>query len=212
MQIEDGNTSAQAPNFSDQIRRLQWFRQSFHGIADEVGRRFHFAYVVDDRVLVDAFFRWAREFERERDASDLNRRDFAIFAAGLMLRELLSLDPAKVSGKGQFDNLIPPEPMAKICGFWPQGYLYTNYCRTLLQTILENEYEARAPDPPELTDLRVWHSFAENFRENPALATAFFDVFMGVKPNWDFPQSFLSRPGARAGTLAGPKGAQGQDS
>jgi hypothetical protein len=199
-------TLPEAPNLSDRVRRLQWFRQSFHDIADDVGRRFHFRYEVDDRGLVDAFFRWARAFERERAASDLNRRDFAIFAAGLMLRELLSVDPAKPVGKGQFDNLLPPEPMAPICAFWPQGFLYTEYCRTLLQTILEKEYQARAPDPPELTDLRVWHSFRENFRENPALATAFFDVFMGVKPNWDFPDRFLSRPGAQAGRLSGPAG------
>lgn len=205
MRILEDKTPAEAPDLSDRVRRLQWFRQSFHDVADEVGRRFHFAYVVDDRVLVDAFFRWARAFEREREASDLNRRDFAIFAAGLMLRELLSLDPAKPNGKGQFDNLIPPEPMAKICEFWPQGYLYTNYCRTLLQTILEKEYEARAPDPPELTDLRIWHSFLENFRENLLLAIPFFDVLMGVKPNWDFPEHFLSRPGAKAGTIAGPQ-------
>jgi hypothetical protein len=31
---------------------------------------------------------------------------------------------------------------------------------------------------------------------------AFFDVFMGVEPNWSFPEHFLSRPGARATTFA----------
>jgi hypothetical protein len=194
----------ESPELSYRVRRLRWFRQSFHDAADEVGRRFHFAYAVDDRLLVDAFFRWARDFERERESSDLNRKDFAIFAAGLMLRELLNFHPAQKVGAGQFDNLIPAEPMAKICEFWPEGYLYTSYCRTLLQAILQKEYEVTVLDPPELHDLRVWQSFRENFRENPALATAFFDVFMGVKPNWDFPERFLSRPGAKAGALSAP--------
>ena len=190
---------------SHRVRRLQWFRQSFHEVADDVGRRFHFAFLVDDRLLVDAFFRWARDFERERDSSDLNRKDFAIFAAGLMLRELLRHSPAKKSGAGQFENLLPPDPMARICEFWPEGYLYTKYCRTLLQAILEKEYEVTIPDPPELYDLRAWQSFRENFQDNPLLATAFFDVFMGVKPNWDFPDSFLSRPAAKAAALPAPR-------
>jgi len=36
-------------------------------------------------------------------------------------------------------------------------------------------------------------------REDPALAVAFFDVFMGVEPNWVFPESFLSRPAVQLG-------------
>jgi hypothetical protein len=196
--------------FSDlsyRVRRLQWFRRSFHEMADEVGRRFHFAFAVDDRLLVDAFFRWARDFERERESSDLNRKDFATYAAGLMLRELLRLNPARKIGEGQFKNLLPEEPMAKICEYWPEGYLYTHYCRTLLQAILEKEYEVTMENPPVLYDLRAWQSFRENFGDNPLLATAFFDVFMGVKPNWDFPDSFLSRPGAKAAALSsGSKG------
>lgn len=204
MQEPGVNKLTESPDLSDRVRRLKWFRQSFHEMADDLGRRFHFSYSIDDRLLGDAFFRWARQFERERANSARNRMDFAVYAAGLMLRHLCGLNPAEKTGEGHFENLIPHEPMASICQFWPEGYLYTTYCRTLLQAILEKEYAVRAPEPAELGDLRVWQSFRENFRQDPTLANAFFDVFMGVEPNWSFPEHFMSRPGANAGTLAAP--------
>ena len=179
------------------VRRLRWFRETFRDRADELGRRFHFRFKLDERVLVSAFFRWATAFEPQRADSGLNRRDFAVFAGGLMLRELCLADPAQKVGKGQFDNLIPPEPMARICEFWPEGYLYTTYCLTLVRAILEQDFDVVVPDNPQITDVRTWESFRENFRQDPASAIGFFDLFMGVEPNWRFPEHFSSRPGAR---------------
>src|SRR5579875_1495448 len=111
---EAGN-SLESLDLSDRVRRLQWFRHSFHELAETVGRRYHFGYGIDDRLLVDAFFRWARAFERERADAARNRMDFAVYAAGLMLRHLCIVNPVEKIGEGQFDNLMPPEPMAKIC-------------------------------------------------------------------------------------------------
>ena len=187
------------------VRRLHWFRQSFRESADDIGRRFNFSYAIDDRALADAFFHWASVFERERADSQRNLRDFAIYAGGLMLRELCCADPAHRTGTGQFDNLIPPEPMAKICNFWPEGFLYATYCLTLVRAILEQDFDVRTSDNPLLKDLRVWESFRENFREIPGLAVPFFDVFMGVEPNWIFPEHFVGRPGAKAGALTADK-------
>jgi hypothetical protein len=62
--------------------------------------------------------------------------------------------------------------------------------------ILEQDFQSHSEPPPELTDLRVWESFRENFRDDPGLALAFFDLFMGITPNWNFPESFLMRPAA----------------
>ena len=36
-------------------------------------------------------------------------------------------------------------------------------------------------------DPRFWDSFRENAAENPANAIAFFDMVVGLKPNWDAP-------------------------
>ncbi len=183
------------------VRRLRWFRETFKQQSDEIGRRFHFRYAIDERVLVSAFFRWATTFERERPYSGRNRRDFAIFAAGLMLRELGRANPASKVGQGQFDNLIPPEPMAVICEFWPEGYLYATYCLRLVQAILAQDFDVRVDDNPHFRDVRLWELFRENFSQDPDTAIGFFDVFMGVEPNWSFPQYFSSRPAVKAAIL-----------
>jgi hypothetical protein len=192
----------QVVDLRHRVRRVRWFRETFKQQADEIGRRFQFRYRVDERGLVSAFFRWAKAFESQRAAGRRNRRDFAVFAAGLMLRELCQSNPAHRVGAGQFDNLIPPEPMAGICEFWPEGYLYATYCMRLVRAILVQDFAEDVPDNPLLTDVRVWQSFRENFKDNPSTAIGFFDLFMGVEPNWSFPENFGRRPGARAPRLA----------
>ena len=147
---------AEISDLRHRVRRLHWFRQSFTAEAEELGRRYGFAYEIDDRALVEAFFHWASIFERERVGSTRNRRDFAVFAGGLMLRELCRANPARSDQRGQFDKLIPPDPMARICEFWPEGFLYTTYCLTLVRAILEQDFDVHAPEPPQLEDLRVW--------------------------------------------------------
>jgi len=67
----------------------------------------------------------------------------------------------------------------------------------LVRAILEQDYDLHLSPIPALQDLRTWQSFRENFIENPSSAISFFDVFMGQKPNWDFPEHFLSRPAVR---------------
>ena len=195
------------PDLRHRVRRLHWFRQSFKDEATALGARYGFTFQVDDRALVEAFFAWATAFEAERAGSQRDRRDFAIFAGGLMLRELLRASPARSDAKGHFNASIPlhptladpilPDPMARICAFWPDGYFYTNYCLTLVRAILEQDFDVHISYNPQLQDLRVWQSFRENFAENPSLAVSFFDVFMGQVPNWTFPEYFLSRPHVR---------------
>jgi hypothetical protein len=203
---EEGNRPiTEISDLRHRVRRLNWFRQSFRREAEALGRRYSFRFAISERALGEAFFNWAKAFERERVASGRNRRDFAVFAGGLMLRELLRSQPAKSVEKGQFDRLVPPDPMAKICEFWPEGFLYTTYCLTLVRAVLEQDFDVRSSDNPQLHDIRTWESFRENFREDPALAVSFFDVFMGVEPNWAFPEWFLSRPGANADALTGEK-------
>ena len=202
------------PDLRHRVRRLHWFRQSFKDEAAVLSARYGFAFQVDDRALVEAFFAWATAFEAERAGSQRDRRDFAIFAGGLMLRELLRASPAGSAAERHFKARVPPDPIvagavladailadpiladpvARICEFWPDGYLYTNYCLTLVRAILAQDFENHTTANPQFQDLRVWQSFRENFAENPSLAVAFFDVFMGQEPNWNFPECFLSRP------------------
>ena len=202
MSAEQHQPLAEISDLSHRVRRLHWFRQSFDHDVKALGRRFGLTFSIDEHLLVEAFFKWAKAFERERKASSRNRRDFAVYAGGLMLRQLLISNPTKVANQGQFYHLIPPDPMAKICQFWPEGFLYTTYCLNLVRAILKQDFHVNISDNAQVKDLRVWQSFRENFNENSSLAVSFFDVFMGVKPNWEFPESFLGRPNPEVNAIS----------
>jgi hypothetical protein len=204
---EVNQTLKQVPNLRHRVRRLQWFRESFQREAKALEERYGVSFAIDDRALVEAFFDWAGVFERERADSHRDRRDFAIFSGGLMLRELLRIAPAKATRRRKTGPFLPPDPMAPICEFWPEGYLYAHYCLTLVRAILEQDFDIRPNANPTVEELRIWQSFRENFAENPALAVAFFDIFMGQEPNWDAPGSFLGRPAVQR-ALALPAAAE----
>ena len=183
------------------VRRLTWFQGSFEREAAMLGERHGLRFSIDDRALVAAFFGWVRDFDRERESSDRNRRDFAVFAGGLMLHQLLCAAPARAQALQTPPVSIPPDPMARICAFWPEGYLYTAYCLTLVRAVHEQDFGGMDPPTASELDLRVWQSFRENFREQPLLAIPFFDIFMGVEPNWLVTGTFLERPAAKAAAL-----------
>ena len=104
---------------------------------------------------------------------------------------LLEADPVTVGGGSAGSS---PE----IAAFWPQGFVYTGYCLTILQAVLLQEY-GESPAVPELIDdLRVWWSFRENVGEDLASALGFFDLFVGIQPNWAFPTVAAQRPAMRA--------------
>ena len=183
------------------VRRLTWFQESFEREAAILGERHGLRFSIDDRALVAAFFSWVRAFDRERASSDRNRRDFAVFAGGLMLYQLLLAGPARAHALQTPPVSIPPDPMARICAFWPEGYLYTVYCLTLVRAVHEQDFGGMDPPNANELDLRVWESFRENFTEQPYLAVPFFDIFMGVEPNWLVTGTFLERPAAKAAAL-----------
>jgi len=187
----------QVSDLNHRVRRFSWFRESFKQKAGALVERYGLSLAVDDRALAQAFFDWALAFQRERPNSTRNRRDFTVFSGGVMLQELLRAGSVRKRGRGEFGQFIPPDPMARICEFWPEGFFCTDYCLVLVRAILEQDYDLHLSPIPALQDLRTWQSFRENFIENPSSAISFFDVFMGQKPNWDFPEHFLSRPAVR---------------
>jgi len=189
----------QVPGLRHRVRRLGWFRESFKQKAGALIERYGLSLAVDERALGQAFFNWALAFQSERPDSMRNRRDFTVFSGGIMLRELLRAGPLREHGKGESGQFIPPDPMAQICEFWPEGFLCAEYCLTLVRAILEQDYDMHGSPSPALEDLRTWQSFRENFVEDPSSAAPFFDLFMGQKPNWNFPAHFLSRPAVRRG-------------
>ena len=93
--------------------------------------------------------------------------------------------------------------MADIVDFWPEGFLYTNFCVSAISAVYEQEFgEAPAIDKCA-DDLRTWWSYRENVSEMPAYAVAFLDRFLGAEPNWLLPDDPRSRP-AMAEALEAP--------
>jgi hypothetical protein len=87
--------------------------------------------------------------------------------------------------------------MHNIIAFWPEGFLYTNYCVGAIAAICEQEFGA-APQIDECADdLRTWWSYRENVKEMPAYAIAFLDKFLGAEPNWVMPNLASARTAIR---------------
>ena len=70
---------------------------------------------------------------------------------------------------------------------WPEGYAYTSFCLSVAAAVLS---EMGGPEPTEsgiTDDPHFWDSFRENVAETPANAIAFFDMVVGLSPNWQAP-------------------------
>ena len=98
---------------------------------------------------------------------------------------------------------------------WPEGYAYTSFCLSVAAAVLGEMGDAEPAAAGIAEDPRFWDSFRENVAENPANAIAFFDMVVGLSPNWAAPdvpwmrRTFLDRkrllesPGATTLTADG---------
>ena len=185
---------AAEPDLRHRIRQLRWFKTSFRHDARLISERYGIAIEIDERRLTGAFLDWAEAFAAEKDNARLDRRDFVIFAAGMLLRELLRAKPVTVSALDPSAKLptMPQDASAPIARFWPEGFVYTNYCLCMLSAVLDQEGMTLSI-PALADDLRVWWSYRENAGEDPSQAIAFLDLFTGNEPNWWTPDALLSR-------------------
>ncbi len=181
------------------VRRLGWFRQSFRQAATLVGRDQGLTFAIDDRALTDAFLGWIEAFSAHKAAAADDRRDFALFAAGLLLKELIRAAPAKATPSASGAPREAEAPAA----FWPEGFLYTQYCLSGLAAVMEQDFGEDLALAAAADDLRTWWSFRENAGECPALAIAFLDHFVGAEPNWRLPEDARARLGRRPTPITG---------
>ncbi|ERM00379.1 hypothetical protein Q644_04975 [Brucella intermedia 229E] len=81
----------------------------------------------------------------------------------------------------------------EIVRFWPEGFLYTNYCICAIAAVQEQEF-GTVPNIDQCADeLRTWWSYKENIVEMPGYAIAFLDKFLGGEPNWVMPDLASAR-------------------
>ncbi len=194
MELELRQDFAGEPDLRHQVRRLRWFKKSFRRDAELIAQHHGVTLAIDDRRLTEAFLNWIEAFNRQKAYASLDRRDFTLFAAGLLLREFIKTRPVNAGAR----PTAPAE--SSIVSFWPEGFLYTNYCLNVLSAVLRQEFAESLSLSEAADDLRVWWSYRENVEEDPSMAIAFLDKFLGEEPNWRVPESLESRTAMRRAT------------
>ncbi|HSH67094.1 MAG TPA: hypothetical protein VLB84_15190, partial [Bacteroidia bacterium] len=126
------------PDLGHRLRHLRWFRSTFRNCARTVTARYGVRYDIDEAALTKVFLDWAELVDRQKTYARIDRADFITYAAGLALRELIRRGPARAVSAG---TSATPE----IVRFWPEGFLYTNYCICAIAALFEQEF-GRAPE------------------------------------------------------------------
>ena len=182
-------------DFAQEARRFRTILKSFERNLELLFKDHARAPDVDHAALATAFANWRQRFDASKHLADVNRHDFVIYAAGLMLKELIAAKPLIVAP--DMERL----PGEHALNSWPEGYAYTSFCLSVAGAILREMGET-APLNTEISDdPAFWESFKENALESPATAVAFFDLVCGRDPNWDAPDVPWLRNALRGGLL-----------
>ena len=182
------------PDLRHRLRQLRWFRATFRSSAKVVSETFGIRFEIDEAKLTRAFLDWIEVMEAQKRFAAVDRADFIVFAAGLVLRELIRQAPAReISGLTEMIETEANAGTAEIVRFWPEGFLYTNYCVSAILAVHEQEFGTAPSIDKCADDLRIWWSYRENATEMPAYAVAFLDRFLGAEPNWITPDRAQSR-------------------
>jgi len=182
------------PDLRHRLRQLRWFRATFRSSAKVVYETFGVRFEIDEAKLTRAFLDWIEVMEAQKRFAAIDRADFIVFAAGLVLRELIRQAPAReISGLTEMIETEANAGTAEIVRFWPEGFLYTNYCVSAILAVHEQEFGTAPSIDKCADDLRIWWSYRENATEIPAYAVAFLDRFLGAEPNWITPDRAQSR-------------------
>lgn len=172
-------------DLSHEARRFRTIVWSFQRNLELLFKDTGLSAKVDHAALAEAFARWRQKFDQSKHLADVNRNDYVIYAAGLMLRELIVAAPLKAT-KDESLPALPggiDHPLAR----WPEGYAYTSFCLSVAAAILK-ELGDEEPMPAVVADdPGFWNSFRENTHEDPETAVGFFDLVCGREPNWAAP-------------------------
>jgi hypothetical protein len=192
-------------DLSHEARRFRTILWSFERNMDLLFKDTGLVASVNHEALAEAFSRWRKAFDNSKYLADTDRRDFVIFAAGLMLKELIAAQPLKTEDGKQQASLNSPIEIDHRLKQWPEGYAYTSFCLSVAAAILKEMGDAEPVSTSRTDDPLFWSSFRENTLESPAMAIAFFDAVCGQEPNWDAPDvPWLRRIVERQGRISRP--------
>lgn len=195
MELSFAKDIVRAPDLSHRVRQLGYFKKHFETSAASIAARGGRVVCVDRTRLTRLFLDWHEAFLAQRAAADIDRRDYIVFSAGLMLYHLVRSEPLATRASPETGALATLSPeAARILAFWPEGFIQTSYCLSMLEAVLDQEGEAPVSLDGAIGDIRTWWSFRENVAEDPLRAIGFFDRFVGATPNWTMPGAASARP------------------
>ncbi len=191
-------SAMEAGSVRQAVQRLRWFRRSFMDQVRDLSAKSGVDLVVEDEKLAEVFVSWLRKFEAQKPTDPDARHAYTRFSSGLMLREMLRIDPLHVSSKPNVRDRRDP------AHFWPEGHAYAVYCVNVRAAVMRQEFDETLTLSDWWHDIEAWWSFRENVREDPPLAIPFLDLFCGETPNWAFPNVFTPEPPATDVLSAAP--------
>ncbi|QGZ65116.1 hypothetical protein [Paraburkholderia acidisoli] len=160
-----------------------------------------------DRAVTHAFFAWTQVLENAESHLHRNAPDYYQFLCGALLAELLRHHAVHALPSVHSDAAPHPahpvhpdqpgKPGDAIAQWWPEGYALTHFCVDLVRKVTAQECAQIVAASGKLGNIKVWQSFRENLLEEPSIAIAYFDDFMGVAPNWRNPCFVGERAAAR---------------
>ncbi|WP_345814830.1 hypothetical protein AAGS40_21485 [Paraburkholderia sp. PREW-6R] len=187
----------------DQVQKLTPCRNLLQQCCDEYLSRYRVRLEIDDRNFTTAFFAWLDVLLSNRDYRDWNEPDYFQFSFGALLRELLhrrvvhvatdaSAGSSALSSALSLASVSPDNTPV----WWPAGYMLTHFCFELLKQTLRQKCGIELKLDEVNAQPALWKSFRENLLEEPSLAIAYFDKFVGLEPNWREPSMVVNRPNA----------------
>jgi hypothetical protein len=186
-------------DLNHEARRFRTILWSFEKNIELLFKGTGLAAEVDHAALAEAFSRWRQAFDQTKHLADIDRHDFTLFAAGMMLKELLAARPITAIVPSELGLPAIPDTLDHRLKRWPEGYAYTSFCLSVAAAVLNEMGDTEPTESGVTDDPRFWDSFRENAAENPASAIAFFDMVVGLEPNWSAPdvpwmrRTFLDR-------------------
>lgn len=179
--------AAKIEDLAHTARRFRTVLQMFETNLDLLFKNSSLSIVIDHAALATAFSNWRQRFDQTKYLADTNRHDFVIYAAGMMLKELVVAAPLKAWQRHPSEGAVTTVSTDQLLTRWPEGYAYTSFCLSVAAAILREMGETEPEPGGPSDDPAFWDSFKENTLESPTSAIAFFDLVCGQEPNWDAP-------------------------
>lgn len=187
------------PDLVHRVRRLQFFTEHLsHGISS-IGKDEALTARFDQKKATHVFLEWVQHVNQQKAYADVDRRDYMVFSAGTLLTQMLMQHAIRVTPQLSTSSW-EKKRLDSIVAFWPEGFIGVSYCVTVLDAIFHQEGMEPLKFQLSAYDLKAWWSFKENFDENPWIAVAFLDHFIGQHPNWSDPSIAASRPAMKLKT------------